>query len=252
MYLTTETKVSIIGAKASVIRMLNTAIKNVGKGKCIDPKESLETNNNRFHFKDETGRERWSPFLIHDFLDMESIDNLAMKQRQKEFLDKCKDDCVPDGDSAVVVLNIIDRGADYEVELYIWEDSNNYYYDWATWADLAEVYSVKICEDYYEYMSCSHFYGTRIYEPVGGSVKMTEIQPRIKTDSFYEEFNKLIEIYPQRYKAVKIEALGFEIERLQQELADIKLSLQKENEEPVDMEELENASSLPEDVDLPF
>lgn len=80
------TKVSLTGAKASVRKMLNTAIKNVDGGNALTVDDSLETIVDRFFNKDDkSARLR---FLIHDFLDVESIDDPVMKQRRDAFWDR--------------------------------------------------------------------------------------------------------------------------------------------------------------------
>ena len=80
-YSTYITKIFLVGEKASVNQMLNTAIRNVGNGNLITPEESIEAINTRFQLKDDIGYEKWLRFLIHDFLDMECIENDAMKVR---------------------------------------------------------------------------------------------------------------------------------------------------------------------------
>ena len=80
-YSTYITKIFLVGEKASVIQMLNTAIKNTEIGDVVTPEDGVGTINGKFHYKDEDGYEKWHRFLIHDFLDMECIDNDAMKVR---------------------------------------------------------------------------------------------------------------------------------------------------------------------------
>lgn len=57
-YSTYLTKISIVGEKASVIQMLNTAIKNTGIGDVVTPEDGVGTINGKFHYKDEDGYEK--------------------------------------------------------------------------------------------------------------------------------------------------------------------------------------------------
>lgn len=220
------TKVSLTGAKTSVIQMLNTAIRNVEGGNIITPEDGIEDIIAKFHFKDENGYEKWLRFLIHDFLDMECIDNDAMKQRQKTFQDWCKKENIDDNsyDYAVVVVNILDKGDEYEVELSLGEDEYEHLWDWAGWADLTEVYGVKIYVDVYDCGTVEEFYRTTIHEIVDGSLKTTQIVPSFDLKNFFDDFYKLIDLNPQRYKPVLIETLENEIEHLQRIVQDMKLS----------------------------
>ena len=229
------TKASLTGSKASVIRMLNAAIKNVGDGKVITPEDSIETINARFHFNDEDGHETWLHLLFHDFLDMESIDNDAIKQRQRDFTDWCEKEGIAynNYDYHIIVKYIIDKGDEYEVELRLGDEvvdeEYNYLQDWAEWADLAKVYGAKIYVDVYHYDTVPEFYGTKIYELVDGTLKTTEIKPSYDLNKFFDNFYKLIELNPQRYKLVMIETLENEIGQLQYIIRKEKLSLIKDN-----------------------
>ena len=225
------TKASLTGSKESVIRMLNAAIKNVGDGKVITPEDSIETINAKFHFNDEDGYETWLRLLFHDFLDMESIDNDAIKQRQKDFTDWCEKENIDDNnyDYAVVVRNILDKGNEFEVELSLGEDEYNYLQDWAGWTDLAKVYGVKIYVDVYDYDTVPEFCRTTIYELEDGTLKTTEIEPSLDLNKFLDHFYKLIELNPQRYNPVMIETLENEIGQLQYIIRKEKLSLIKDH-----------------------
>lgn len=225
------TKVSLTGSKASVVKMLNAAIKNVGKGDAILPEDSIEALNARFHFSDEKGYENRLRFHIHDFLTKESIDSDAMKlNRQDAFNDWCKEEgVVNNADIAVVVNNVIDKGDDYEVELSLGEEEYEKLFDWAGWADLTEVYGVTIYADLYDFGTYPGYCGTTIHELVDGEVKTTKVEPSLDTEGFYKDFSTLIDLYPGRYKAVLVEALENEIEQLQEMARTFRLSVIKDN-----------------------
>ena len=163
-YSTYITKIFLVGEKASVVQMLNTAIKNTGIGDVVTPEDGVGTINGKFHYKDEDGYEKWHRFLIHDFLDMECIDNDAMKQRRKAFEEECEKEDTPNVnyDYAVVVKNVIDNGDEYEVELSLGEDEYEGLCDWADWTDLTEVYGVKIYADLFDDGTDPEFCGTTI------------------------------------------------------------------------------------------
>ena len=226
-YSTYLTKVSITGPKASVIQMLNAAIKNVGNGDTIMPEDSVESIKAKFILTDEEGNERRLRMLFHDFLDMESIDDPVMKQRRDAFHEEFGDD--NSYEYAVVVKDIIDKGDDYEIELSLGEDDLEGIMDWAGWADLTEVYGVTIYADFYDYGTYPGFLGTTVYELKDGDVKTTKIDPSLGTKGFYEDFSTLIDLYPGRYKAVLVEALENEIEQLQEVHRSYKLSIIKDN-----------------------
>ena len=230
-YSTYITKIFLVGEKASVIQMLNTAIKNTGIGDVVTPEDGVGTINGKFHYKDEDGYEKWHRFLIHDFLDMECIDNDAMKQRRKAFEEECEKEDTPNVnyDYAVVVKNVIDNGDEYEVELSLGEDEYEGLCDWANWTDLTEVYGVKIYADLFDDGTDPEFCGTTIYELAEGSVKTTKIEPSIDYRKFSDGFNALIELNPQRYKAIMIETLESEIESLQKTVQEVKRSLNNDS-----------------------
>ena len=208
------TKVSLTGTKASVIQMLNTAIKNVGNGDTVMPEECIESIKAKFILTDEEGHEGWLRMLLHDFLDTGSIDDPVMKQRMDAFHEEYGND--NSYEYAVVVKDIIDRGDDYELELSLGEDEFEGIMDWAGWADLTEVYGVTIYADLYDFGTYPGFLGTTIYELVDGEVKTTKIEPSLDTEGFYKDFSTLIDMYSGRYKAVLVEALENEIEQLQE------------------------------------
>lgn len=219
------TKVSLIGAKASVLKMLNTAIKNVGGGKALTAEDSIETIVDRFFNKDDkSARLR---FLIHDFLDMESIDDTVMKQRRDDFREEFGEN--NSYEYSVVILNVTDKGDEYEVELRLAEDEYDFMHDWAGWADLTEVYGVKIYEDLYDYGFYPGYTRTTIHELEDGALKTTEIEPSLDTAGFHEGFNTLIDLHPRRYKSVLVETLENEIEQLQETVRRYKLSIIKDN-----------------------
>lgn len=221
------TKVSITGTKSAVIRMLNAAIQNAGDGIAITTEDSIEAINAKFYFKDDNGYEKWLRLYIHSFLDMDSIGSAEMKQRQKAFMDEWA--APSDNDVAIIVKAVKDMGDKYEVELHLGEEEYEYLRDWATWADLAETYGVRIFVDVYDYGTHPGFLGTTIHEWVDGSVEITKIDPSIHLGSFYKDFSTLIELYPERYRAVMIETLENEIEQLQELILETKLSLAKGN-----------------------
>ena len=208
------TKVSLTGTKASVIQMLNAAIKNVGNGDTIMPEDSVESIKAKFILADEEGHESRLRMLFHDFLDMESIDDPVMKQMRGAFHEEFGDN--NSYEYAVVVKDIIDKGDDYELELSLGEDEFEGIQDWAGWADLTEVYGVTIYADLYDFGTYPGFLGTAIYKLVDGEVKTTKIEPSLDTEGFYKDFSTLIDMYSGRYKAVLVEALENEIEQLQE------------------------------------
>lgn len=221
------TKVSLTGNKASVIQMLNTAIKNVGNGDAITLEDSLEAIKAKFILTDEEGHESRLRMLFHDFLDMESINDPVMKQRMDAFQEEFgKDNSY---EYAVVVKDIIDKGDDYELELSLGEDELEGIQDWAGWADLTEVYGVTIYADFYDYGTYPGFLGTTVYELKDGDVKTTKIDPSLDTEGFYKDFSTLIDLYPGRYKSVLVGALENEIEQLQEVHRSFKLSIIKDN-----------------------
>jgi len=221
------TKVSLMGNKASVIQMLNAAIKNVGNGDAITPEDGVEAIKARFILTDDDGHKSWLRMLFHDFLDIDSINDPVMKQRRDAFQEESGTD--NSYEYAVVFDNIIDKGDDYEVKLILGEEEYEYLLDWAGWADLTEVYGVTIYVDLYDFGSFPGYCCTTIHELVDGEVKTTTIEPSLNKEGFYGEFGTLIDLYPGRYKAVLVESLENEIEQLQEALRSYKLSIIKDN-----------------------
>ena len=60
-------------------------------------------------------------------------------------------------------------------------------------------------------------------------MKTTKIEPSIDYRKFSDGFNALIELNPQRYKAIMIETLESEIESLQKTVQEAKRSLNNDS-----------------------
>ena len=221
------TKVSLTGSKASVVKMLNAAIKNVGNGDTIMPEDSVESIKAKFVLTDEEWHESRLRMLFHDFLDMDSMNDPVMKQRMEAFHEEFGDD--NSYEYAVVVKDIIDKGDDYEIVLSLGEDELEGIQDWAGWADLTEVYGITIYADLYDFGTKPGYCGTTIHELVDGEVKTTKVEPSLDTEGFYKDFSTLIDLYPGRYKDVLVEALENEIEQLQEMARTCRLSVIKDN-----------------------
>lgn len=221
------TKVSLTGSKASVVKMLNAAIKNVGNGDTIMPEDSVESIKAKFVLTDEEWHESRLRMLFHDFLDMDSMNDPVMKQRRESFHEEFGND--NSYEYAVVVKDIIDKGDDYEIVLSLGEDELEGIQDWAGWADLTEVYGVTIYADLYDFGSKPGYCGTTIHELVDGEVKTTKVEPSLDTEGFYKDFSTLIDLYPGRYKDVLVEALENEIGQLQEMARTCRLSVIKDN-----------------------
>lgn len=221
------TKVSLTGSKASVVKMLNAAIKNVGNGDTIMPEDSVESIKAKFVLTDEEWHESRLRMLFHDFLDMDSMNDPVMKQRRESFHEEFGND--NSYEYAVVVKDIIDKGDDYEIVLSLGEDELEGIQDWAGWADLTEVYGVTIYADLYDFGTKPGYCGTTIHELVDGEVKTTKVEPSLDTEAFYKDFSTLIDLYPGRYKDVLVEALENEIEQLQEMARTCRLSVIKDN-----------------------
>ena len=221
------TKVSLTGSKASVVKMLNAAIKNVGNGDTIMPEDSVESIKAKFVLTDEEWHESRLRMLFHDFLDMDSMNDPVMKQRRESFHEEFGND--NSYGYAVVVKDIIDKGDDYEIVLSLGEDELEGIQDWAGWADLTEVYGVTIYADLYDFGTKPGYCGTTIHELVDGEVKTTKVEPSLDTEGFYKDFSTLIDLYPGRYKDVLVEALENEIEQLQEMARTCRLSVIKDN-----------------------
>ena len=211
------TKVSLTGSKASVVKMLNAAIKNVGNGDTIMPEDSVESIKAKFVLTDEEWHESRLRMLFHDFLDMDSMNDHEEFGNDNSY------------EYAVVVKDIIDKGDDYEIVLSLGEDELEGIQDWAGWADLTEVYGVTIYADLYDFGTKPGYCGTTIHELVDGEVKTTKVEPSLDTEGFYKDFSTLIDLYPGRYKDVLVEALENEIEQLQEMARTCRLSVIKDN-----------------------
>ena len=221
------TKVSLTGSKASVVKMLNAAIKNVGNGDTIMLEDSVESIKAKFVLTDEEWHESRLRMLFHDFLDMDSMNDPVMKQRRESFHEEFGND--NSYGYAVVVKDIIDKGDDYEIVLSLGEDELEGIQDWAGWADLTEVYGVTIYADLYDFGTKPGYCGTTIHELVDGEVKTTKVEPSLDTEGFYKDFSTLIDLYPGRYKDVLVEALENEIEQLLEMARTCRLSVIKDN-----------------------
>lgn len=206
------TYISLTGAKANVIRMLNAAIVNVGAGNVIVEGDDITTVNDKVR-----GVENADGLNVglHDLLDDTCLQQIIEKKSSWE-----NAHAEEDSDKMISITCVKACGDEYEVECVLYESEACYYEDWVGWDDIARLYGCKIFMDREEYCSGSYqgYRGSRVYYPNGSGVQEFNLCPSIDTFSYAVDFNSLIRLNPQRYRQRKIGFLNDMIERFQLEI----------------------------------
>ena len=195
--LTVSSTACIAGPKEAIVKVINQAFRLFGRDKIVVSADaSLEEINEKIHEAnyrmagdpdlDEQPEEYGTEFTLLNFLD----DYHRMHSPYKDFVLSYIDDDEPDGseDYSVYLNDVTKEGDEYivKVKSFVNECQDTYWdEEWWDWCErIVRLYGCKVflnkVSEVYE--SDIHEEETRLFEPVGDSVKQTAL------DSFpYEE-----------------------------------------------------------------
>ena len=188
--LTINTTACVVGSKEAVVKILNQAFRLFGRDKIVvNADASLEEINEKIHEAnyrmagdpdlDEQPEEYGTEFTLLNFLD----DYHRMHSPYKDFVLSYIDDDEPDGseDYGVYLNDVTKEGDAYimKVKSFVNECQDTYWdEEWWDWCErMVRLYGCKVflhkVSEVYE--SDIHEEETRLFEPVGDSVKQTAL-----------------------------------------------------------------------------
>ena len=197
-------RISVIGPKANVTRMLNEAIRQEGAGEIIVDGDDIETINRKLAGKDG---EPGMMVTFAELIDEKCLEEDAvLKENRKAAPGEPSDDQF----EIQIELYKVEEydSASYEVKFseYVPESALDFEcIDWAGWEDIARVYGclVFVDDNYYRNGVFMRFECATIYEPTDDGVKQTRLESG-ETRAEYDAFmDKLAELYPERYRPIR-------------------------------------------------
>lgn len=206
-------RISVIGPKANVTRMLNEAIRQEGAGEIIVESDDIETVNRKLIGKDGIpglmvvyGQLIDEKCLEEDALINEKWQAAVDRHKQKVASGEPMDD---EYESRVELFKVkeYDSGS-YEVQFseYVSECAMDFdCIDWVDWEDIARVYKCRVFVDdlYYRNGEFMRFECATIYEPAEGSVRRTRLESGTTREEYDEFMDKLVELCPERYRPIR-------------------------------------------------
>ena len=202
-------RISVIGPKARVTRMLNEAIRQEGAGDLIAEGDDIETINRKLFGKDGKpglmvvyGQLIDEKCLEEDMVINDKWRAAVEKHKQKVASGEPMDD---EYESRVELFKVEEYApGTYEVKFssYVSEcESYGNCIDWVDWEDIARVYQCRIYvdDDYYRNGVFMRFECATIYEPSEGGVKRTHLESGTTREEYDEFMDKLVELCPERY-----------------------------------------------------
>lgn len=197
-------RISVIGPKANVTRMLNEAIRQEGAGELIVDGDDIETINRKLTGKDG---EPGMMVTFAELIDEKCLEEDAvLKENRKAAPGEPSDDQF----EIQIELYKVEEydSASYEVKFseYVPESALDFEcIDWAGWEDIARVYGclVFVDDNYYRNGVFMRFECATIYEPTDDGVKQTRLESG-ETRAEYDAFmDKLAVLYPERYRPIR-------------------------------------------------
>lgn len=227
--------ITVQGAKASIIRMLNAAIRNMGSGEVISENDDIET----------VCRKSNLCVSYIDFIDEEGLNDRIVQGKKQDFdkmveyYQNVRDGKVsfgPEEDEEAAmykadevldemtdgrfngIIGVSDLGSEMlvQIEHYLGEEVPPYP-DWIDWADICRIYDVQIVVDDMEYRNggFNDFCGATIYQMKDGIASKTRIEPKLDVLAYTETVEKLSDMDPSRFRWKCIKDLELNIEKLQ-------------------------------------
>ena len=206
-------RISVIGPKAKVTRMLNEAIRQEGAGNLIVDGDDIETVNRKLIGKDGRpglvvvyGQLIDEKCLEEDALIDEKWHAAVERYKQKVASGEPMDD---EYESRVELFKVkeYDSGS-YEVKFsaYVSEFAADFdCIDWVGWEDIARVYQCRIFVDdnYYRNGVFMKLDCVTLYEPAEGGVKRTYLDSGTTREEYDEFMDNLVELCPERYRTIR-------------------------------------------------
>lgn len=222
--------IAVIGPKANVTRMLNEAIRQEGAGNLIVDGDDIETINRKLVgkdgkpgmkvtfaelfdedcLKDPVLKEKWQ--AVQDLLKRREAyraGELKFETEEEEYESLGDASGESDYERSVELVRVEEYGADsYQVKFSEYQGEAESYLtciDWADWKDIARVYNCRVFVDdnYIRNGEFIRFELAVIYEPADGGIKETRLESG-RTEKEYDEFmDKLVELYPERYRPIR-------------------------------------------------
>ena len=236
------TSISVQGTTENIIRMLNAVICAVGDGNIINDGDDLDTINNKLKAEDGHGFR----IALPDLLDERCQKDTRLLEKKRAYEKKLKekeayeageqdfwfesqeeeyeyfkevDSDIWCNERMIDILKVFRYRGGLDIEFQMYEcEGCPYYRDWLGWEDIALVYDclILVDNDLYRNGELEEFCGTSVYESDDDTVKTSRIEPKLDIDSFVNDFDKLIEICPDRgYRPMKIARMKAAIKELQ-------------------------------------
>ena len=161
---------------------------------------------------------------LSDLLDEECLkDSLLLEKRQAYEAENKELEYDDDTEKTGELIKVSEMGPDSTVHLQLGEEA---YFEWISLEDVSRIYGVRIFEDIYDTVApFEQFLSTTIIEPDGKTTKKTLIEPRHSLNQYEESFERLIELDPERYREIKIEAMEGLMDRIRYNIAEERVKL---------------------------
>ena len=157
---------------------------------------------------------------LSDFLDEECLNDSLLLEKRLAFEAENKGD---DKEKTAKLCKVSEMGPDSTVHLQLGDEA---YYEWISLEDISRIYGVRVIEDIYDTVApFEQFLSTTIIEPDGKTTKKTLIEPKHSLTQYEESFERLIELDPERYGEIKIEAMEGLMERIRYDIAEERIKL---------------------------
>ena len=232
------TYTSLRGPKETVVRILNAAIRNTGKGTVITAEDNLETINQKI-MRDE--KHCGIMVSFHDLLDESALADNRIQDKMSKF-ERENHGIAPQ--RAILICDVTESGNGYAVESSLGEEEYDPYIDSISWSDICAVYGCTVFSDLYDEGYVENYQYTDIYEPENGEVKTTHFDHKQDIYELYKCFYNLIELDPARYRPMKIS----ELENLAKEIHE-EINREKINIVKAGLSKNGGHAVIPEDVD---
>ena len=221
------THISLTGSMKSMGRILDAVKKNLGVDKTIGRGIALPDLLDEECMKDPVLQEKKRHF------DELGFKRFMLERRKKELTEKdledkdylaYLEDTIGEEYSNRRMFEFIsasETDAGFAIEFKLLEIENEpVYEDWLDWGDIARAYECTVFEDVELFRNgdFEDFCGTTVYEPEDGTVKETRIAPEHKLEDYAHEFNRLIDLNPERYRPLKIRLFETWICRMKNEV----------------------------------
>lgn len=162
------------------------------------------------------------PVMINlsDLMDEECLKDSQLLEKRRAYDSENKND---DTRKTIELIKVSEMGPDSTVHFRLREEA---YYEWISLEDISRIYGVRVFEDFYDTVDrFEQFIYTVIIEPDGKTTKKTLIEPHHSLNQYEDSFERLIELDPERYREIKIEAMEGLMERFKYNIYEERVKL---------------------------